>query len=254
VDRVNLSLVGELRGAHATATDSRLGSQGSATASVRVADPVTVSLEGHRLEERGAADSLVSYGGRTGATVVLLPSTLELTGSAGADRDITEPGPVETERLNASGGLSARLFPSLMLGATATAQTGSVAQPATATLLFPQPPASRIYAGTAAWRASERLQLGATVSWIETGGNSGLAQQYRVAIDPFPGGAFRLGIIYDESLDAFNGTHLARLLVQPSWRINRHASLDGSFTDTAHRDPPPVTHSQQYFVAFTLRT
>jgi hypothetical protein len=253
-DRFNLALVGELRGAQATATDSRLGSQESATASVRVADPVTVTLEGHRLEEHGSADSLVTYGARTGASVILLPATLELTGGAGVDRDVTEPGPVDTRRFNASGGLSARLFPSLTVGATASAQTGSVAQPASATLLFPQPPASRIYAGTAAWRASERLQLGATLSWMETGGNAGLAQQYRVALDPFPGGAFRLALVYDESLDAFNGTHLARLLVQPTWRINRHASLDGSFTDTIHRDPPPLTHTRQFFLAFTLRT
>jgi hypothetical protein len=253
-DRYNLSLVGELRGAHATASDTRLGSQAAATASVRLADPVTMTLEGHRMEEHGAADSLVSYGARTGASVVLLPSTLELNGSAGVDRDVTQPGPVETERLNAGGGLSAHLFPSLTLGATASAQTGSVAQPASATILFPQPPASRVYAGTAAWRASERLQLGATLSWMETGGSAGLTQQYRVALDPFPGGALRLALVYDESLDSFNGTHLARLLVQPSWRINRHASLDGSFADTMHRDPPPVTHTRQFFLAFSLRT
>jgi hypothetical protein len=253
-DRLNFSLVGELRGAHATASDSRIGSQTSATASLRVVEPVTVTLEGHRLEDRGSSDSLVTYGARTGASVILVPSTLEFTTGAGVDRDVTEPGPVETERLNASAGLSSRLFPSLTLGATASAQTGSVAQPASATLLFPQPPASRIYAGTAAWRASERLQLGATVSWMETGGSAGLAQQYRVALDPFPGGAFRLGLVYDESLDAFNGTHLARFLVQPSWRVNRHASLDGSFVDTMRREPPPLTHTRQFFLAFTLRT
>jgi len=253
-DRVGVSLTGELRGARATSADTRLGSQTTATVSLRVADPVTLTAEGHRLEEHGAVDSLVSVGARTGASVVLLPSTLELSGSAGVDRDVTEPGPVETERLSAGGGLSARLLPSLSLGASASVQTGTVSQPASATVLFPQAPASRIYAGTGAWRASERLQLGATLSWLEIGERAGLAQQYRVALDPFPGGAFRLALVYDESLDAFNGTHLARVLVQPSWRVNRHASLDGSFTDTIRRDPPPLTHTRLYFLAFTLRT
>jgi hypothetical protein len=253
-DRVGVSLVGELRGASATALDSRFGSQGSATVSVRVAEPVTLTAEGHRLEERGTADSLVSYGGRTGASVILLPATLELSGNAGVDRDVTEPGSLSIERRSASGGISARPVPSLTLGGTATVQTGTLSQAPSATVLFPQPPASRVYAGTAAWRASERLQLGTTLSWLETGGRVGLAQQYRVALDPFPGGAFRLALTYDESLDAFNGTHLARVLVQPSWRINRHTSLDGSFTDTMRRDPPPLTHTRLYFLAFTLRT
>jgi hypothetical protein len=253
-DRVVVATVGELRGARATAQDSRVGSQVSTTLSVRVADPVSLSLEGHQLQDRGSADSLVSYGTRANASVVLLPSTLELTAGAGADRDVTTPGPVDTERLSANAGLSSRPFQSLSLGATASVQTGSVAQPASAIVLFPQSPASRIYAGTGAWRASERLQLGATVSWMETGGRAGLGQQNRVALDPFPGGAFRLGITYDQSLDPFNGTHLARVLVQPSWRVNRHASLDGSFSDTIHSDPPPTTHTKLYFLAFTLRT
>jgi hypothetical protein len=253
-DRVTVSLLGELRGARATATESRVGSQAAASMSVRVADPVTLTVDGHRLEERGAADSLVSYGTRTSAAVILLPSTLELSGSAGVDRDVTEPGPVTTERRSAGAGLSARPVQSLTLGATASVQTGTVAQPASATVLFPQSPASRIYSGTGVWRASERLQLGSTLSWIETGGREGLTQQYRAALDPFPGGAFRLALVYDESLDAFNGTHLARVLVQPSWRVNRHATLDGSFSDTMRREPPPTTHTQMYFLAFTLRT
>ena len=51
-----------------------------------------------------------------------------------------------------------------------------------------------------------------------------------------------------------NGNQLARLLVQPSWRINRHATLDGSWSDTFRKEPAPRSQTQLYYLAFTVRT
>ena len=243
-ERLTASVAEEVRGSRTTQSAARLGMQSSATVGLRVSDPISVSGEAHRTEERGPADALVSLGARAGAGVVLLPATLEVSGSAGVDRVRTEPGDVETDRVSASAAASARLFPSLTLTGSAAVQTGSVTQPATAAVLFPQPPSSRVYAGTALYRASERLQLGASLSYVETQQHSGFAQQYRVAWDPFPGGAFRLALAYDESIDAVNGSRLARLLLQPSWRINRHATLDGSWSDTAPQGArAPLPHA-----------
>ena len=187
-ERLTATLAEEVRGSTTTQTAARLGSQSTGTVQLRVIDPISVSGEGHRTEERGPADALLSVGARVGAAFVLIPSTLDLSASAGFDRVRTEPDGVETDRLSASAATSARLFPSLTLTGSAAVQTGRVTQPPSAVVLFPQPPASRVYSGTTLWRASERLQLAASLSYLDTQERSGIAQQYRVAWDPFPGG------------------------------------------------------------------
>jgi hypothetical protein len=253
-DRLSASVDHEFRGSDITMGGSRFGWQSSARAQYRVVDPVTVAAQAHRTMEEGAADRMDAIGGQFVWSATLLPTTLELSGTAGFDRVQTLPDAVETDRLSASTSIAARIWPSLTLSGGASVQTGEVRQPASAIVLFPQPPASRTYSGTASYRPHERLQLAATVSYLDRSELSGVTQQYRIAWNPFPGGSFRLGLSYDQSIDAINGNRLSRFVVLPSWQLNRHTSLDGSYSDTVRTRPEPSSHVHTFFVGLTVRT
>jgi hypothetical protein len=253
-NRLTVTVGHELRGSATSVGDSRLGWQSSATTQYRVLDPVSLSAEAHRSMEEGATDRMDAMGGRVSGSATLLPSTLDLAAMVGFDRVLTQPDNVETDRVSASVSSAARILPSLSLSAAASVQTGEVRQPASAVVLFPQPPASRVYSGTAMYRPHERLTLGASLAYMELSHASGLTQQYRVSWNPFPGGSFRLGLTYDQSLDAMTGNRVSRFMILPRWQLNPHASLDGSYSDTVQTAPAPRTHTHVFFVGLTVRT
>lgn len=253
--RAALVVAEEVRGTSASPSSSRVGAQSTASLRLRLAEGTTLELEEHRSSERGGpGDGVVVDGARVTGVLALWPRVLELTATSGADRVQAEADAAATERTFASAGLTAHLTPALTLSGATSVQRGVLTPAASANALFGQLPASRLATGAVAWRASDRLQLSAAVSRVETSVGARAARQVRVAWAPVAGGRLRLSAAYEEGVDAASGTRTAQAVLQPSVRVGRFASVEASVTQAIAAVAGPVAHPLAALVSFTIRS
>jgi hypothetical protein len=258
--RLTATAAEEVRGTTAAPTSasqpsSRVGSQSKAALQARLAEPVSLQVEGHRVSERGApGDGVVVDGARAGIAVALRPKVVDLTAGAGVDRVQADADPVATGRTSASAGLTLHLGRALTLSGSAAVQTGALSPAATSNALFGQLPASRMTTAAVTWQASDRLQLSAALSRIGTPLGAETARQLRASWAPRRGGRLRLSAAYEESVDPASGLRAAQAVLQPSLRLGRRASLEGSFTEAVRAVAGPVAHPLAVLVSFCVRS
>jgi hypothetical protein len=234
---------------------SRVGSQSTGALQLRLAEPVMLQVEGHRISERGApGDGVVVDGARTGLAIAVLPRVLELSAGAGVDRVQADADPVATGRTSATAGLTAHLGPALTVSGAAAVQTGALSPAAASNALFGQLPASRMTTAAVAWRQSARLQLSAALSRVGTPSGAGTARQLRASWAPRAGGRLRLAAAYEESVDPATGLRASQAVLQPSLRLGRFASLEASLAEAVRSVAGPVAHPLAVLVSFTIRS
>jgi hypothetical protein len=102
------------------------------------------------------------------------------------------------------------------------------------------------------WRPSGRLGLGARMGRASGGETSGTLQTYQLQWQPFPGGAIALSTLYDQDLDPVNDRQSRRLILSPSWRINRSLVLNLNYLDLRTSQGPIELRTRSFFAALTL--
>jgi hypothetical protein len=102
------------------------------------------------------------------------------------------------------------------------------------------------------WRPSGRLALGARLGRASDGDRSGTLQNYQLQWQPFPGGAITLSTLYDQDLDPVNDRRSRRLILSPSWRINRSLLLNLSYVDLEAVQGPIEQRTRSFFAALSL--
>lgn len=103
------------------------------------------------------------------------------------------------------------------------------------------------------YRPGSRLGLSARVGRAAAGAISGVLQRYHVDWYPLAGGAVALGLTYDEDVDSIANRRARRLVLTPSWTLNRRTVLNLNYTRISASGP--VTSSARTFYAtltFTL--
>ena len=174
-----------------------------------------------------------------------LYATLELGADVGYTEQRDDILSQRGERWAGAASMLARLTPDLTL----RLDTGwSRARQTTAPILTGR---DDRYAAEATWRASQQLVLGARVGWVEASAASGWAQRYRLYWNPFPRGTLQVGLTYDEDVDSFTRQRSRRLSVSPRWLMNRHASLDASYS-LFHRNTGEDPRTEILYVTLTV--
>jgi hypothetical protein len=253
--RLAVSLAEELRGATSAPASSRIGAQSTASLQLRLAEPVLLRLEGHRSSERShPGDGVEVDGARASVAVALRGPRLELTASGGVDRVQADADAVATGRSSLSLGLVSHLTPALTLSGSVSVQDGALTSAAAAGSLFGQLPASRLATAAVSWRASDRLQLSAALSRVDTRLGPEAARQLRATWLPAARGPLRISAAYDESVDPATGTRGAQAVLQPSLRLGRFASIEASLSEAIQRVAGPVAHPLAVVVSFTIRS
>jgi hypothetical protein len=101
------------------------------------------------------------------------------------------------------------------------------------------------------WQPSGQLGLGVRLGRATGGGRSGTLQSYRFQWQPFPYGALRLGATYDQDLDPALDRRSRRLILTPSWTINRHMILNFNYSLLSSSLGDTSADTETYFVALT---
>ena len=101
------------------------------------------------------------------------------------------------------------------------------------------------------WQPSGQLGLGVRLGRATGGGQSGTLQSYRVQWQPFPYGALRLGGSYDQDLDPALDRRSRRLILTPSWTLNRHMILNFNYSRLSSSLGSTSVDTETFFVALT---
>jgi hypothetical protein len=80
------------------------------------------------------------------------------------------------------------------------------------------------------YRPGSRLGLSARIGRANAGAISGILQRYHLDWYPLAGAAVALGVTYDEDVDSVANRHARRLVLTPSWTINRRTILNLNYT------------------------
>jgi len=80
------------------------------------------------------------------------------------------------------------------------------------------------------WFNGKALELGVTLTWIESSAFSGLAQRYRFRWSPFGDGTVTLQTNYVHDIDPYTNAESKRLLVAPRWQVNEKTSIEVTYT------------------------
>lgn len=176
---------------------------------------------------------------------------LDLTLDGGQQRQdlMTEGWSVTSPTL--SGSLRARLTRSLQWTVTVSLQENRFSGNVPADI-DPRK-SNRRWTSELFWRPSGRLGLGARVGRSQaSGGESGALQTYQLQWQPFPGGAITLSTLYDQDLDPVNDRRSRRLVLSPSWRINRSFLLNLSYLDLESSQRKIEQRTRSVFAGLTL--
>ncbi|HSM13472.1 MAG TPA: hypothetical protein VLA66_05335, partial [Thermoanaerobaculia bacterium] len=152
---------------------------------------------------------------------------LEISLDAGRQVQDFAGGLATIETPSASGYVKAWLAPSLIVTLQASTSRAKVDGELPPELLI-DVQTDRWYADVQ-WVPSGRLNLGARFGRAEGGGTSTPIQAYRLIWSPFAGGAVALVARYDENVDPVRDRRSRRLIVTPTWTINRHLRLSLDF-------------------------
>ena len=182
--------------------------------------------------------------------------TLQVTLDLGFQRqDFVDDG-FEVDRRFLSGVALAHLTRSLKLTVTATVQRGDYGTDAAVLLpdtLGLPPIRDERWTAELFYRGGSQLGAAVRVGQARTEDFTATLQRYHVDWFPFRGGALALGGTYDQDVDSVGRRTARRLILSPSWIVNRHLVLNVNYTAIhVSGDPGQRTRAFQVTATMTL--
>jgi len=104
------------------------------------------------------------------------------------------------------------------------------------------------YTGDLFYRPGPQLGLDIRIGWVKSGNLSSPTQNYLVDWRPFTYGSLRLGGRYEVDIEPFTNRRAQRLILDPSWTLNRHTTINLNYTRQT------VTGSPRTNIFFTSLT
>jgi hypothetical protein len=198
----------------------------------------------------------IETGGVSLRTTAWFYPTLQVTLDLGVQRqDFVEDG-FAVDRRFLSGVALAQLTRALKLTATATVQRGEYDN-AAETLLPDQiglpPVRDDRWTAELFYRGGSQLGAAVRIGQARTEDFTATLQRYHLDWFPFRGGAVALGGTYDQDVDSVGRRTARRLILTPSWIVNRRLVLNVNYTlIRVSGDPEQRTRAFQVTATMTL--
>lgn len=102
------------------------------------------------------------------------------------------------------------------------------------------------------WHPGERLAVTGRLGYARGTSLSGFTHKYHVEWFPFGDGTVTLSASYDEDIDPATGRRGSRVIFNPRWAMNRHATFDLNYTAVSSTDPSGTRQQRTAFATLTL--